>query len=426
MPTELFEKNHGHPYESNTKCNNSIKTTCCDADDKEKNTTQDSYTTVNENNTGSKKSEINPLTSDFRIQNSSKSPELTSGQKQPHLSCEYGYSSSNISDDEIDDSDGSSEYIRKRVAELNAELLKEKQSSVEDYQKRKPRVNFHSQLVYSRTISENSYEDLCNSDRDEKYHLAQKEQNNDDTTDHKPNISMRSRDFGVIESATSKQEGISNVEKTNGPLNDNICVFAPKGDVTKTQKSQKPSSRTDNRRTIKKSNNIRTDQKNATPYNSSSLNNKVSSCGLNDKDRENAIKAWHQAKNREYMKRKIEESEKRKREEEYARKKEIENQKIREKKFTEWLRNKSLQKRYEEEMRRRENEERNCLTVVHSRKACEKAFKQWLRRKNREAEEEVKRANERMKITRKLMRNHYNSQKLLQSIQKAGLFEILC
>nr|CAH8874146.1 unnamed protein product [Trichobilharzia regenti] len=394
MPTELFEKNHGHPYESNTKCNNSIKTTCCDADDKEKNTTQDSYTTVNENNTGSKKSEINPLTSDFRIQNSSKSPELTSGQKQPHLSCEYGYSSSNISDDEIDDSDGSSEYIRKRVAELNAELLKEKQSSVEDYQKRKPRVNFHSQLVYSRTISENSYEDLCNSDRDEKYHLAQKEQNNDDTTDHKPNISMRSRDFGVIESATSKQEGISNVEKTNGPLNDNICVFAPKGDVTKTQKSQKPSSRTDNRRTIKKSNNIRTDQKNATPYNSSSLNNKVSSCGLNDKDRENAIK--------------------------------IENQKIREKKFTEWLRNKSLQKRYEEEMRRRENEERNCLTVVHSRKACEKAFKQWLRRKNREAEEEVKRANERMKITRKLMRNHYNSQKLLQSIQKAGLFEILC
>ncbi|VDQ05009.1 unnamed protein product [Trichobilharzia regenti] len=104
----------------------------------------------------------------------------------------------------------------------------------------------------------------------------------------------------------------------------------------------------------------------------------------------------------------------------------IENQKIREKKFTEWLRNKSLQKRYEEEMRRRENEERNCLTVVHSRKACEKAFKQWLRRKNREAEEEVKRANERMKITRKLMRNHYNSQKLLQSIQKAGLFEILC
>ncbi|CAH8873647.1 unnamed protein product [Trichobilharzia szidati] len=415
MPTELFEKNHGHPYESNAKCNNSIKTTSCDVDDKEKNKTQ-----------GSKKSEINPLTSDICIQNSSKSPELTSGQKQPHLSDEYDYSSSNISDDETDDSDGSSEYIRKRVAELNAELLKEKESSAEDYQKRKPRVNFHSQLVISRTISENSCEDLSDSNRDEKYHLAKIEQNNDDTTDYKPNISVRSKDFSVTEIATSNQEGTSNVKRINGPLNDNICVFTPKGDVTKTQKSQKHSSRTDNRRTIQKSNITRTDQKNARPRTSSSVNNKVSSCGLNDKDRENAIKAWHQAKNREYLKRKIEESEKRKREEEYARKKEIENQKIREKKFTDWLRNKSLQKRYEEEMRRRENEERNYLTVVHSRKACEKAFKQWLRRKNREAEEEVKRANERMKITRQLMRNHYNSQKLLQTIQKTGLFEILC
>ncbi|CAH8657424.1 unnamed protein product [Schistosoma haematobium] len=103
----------------------------------------------------------------------------------------------------------------------------------------------------------------------------------------------------------------------------------------------------------------------------------------------------------------------------------IADKKSREQKLSNWLRAKVLQRKSEEEMRRYENEEQQHLNVVHSREACEQAFKQWLKRKNREAKEQKRRAKERMKITRQLMRGNHDWQQFMKNIRKFDVFKIL-
>ncbi|CAH8634462.1 unnamed protein product [Schistosoma guineensis] len=103
----------------------------------------------------------------------------------------------------------------------------------------------------------------------------------------------------------------------------------------------------------------------------------------------------------------------------------IADKKSRDQTLSNWLRAKVLQRKSEEEMRRYENEEQQHLNVVHSREACEQAFKQWLKRKNREAKEQKRRAKERMKITRQLMRGNHDWQQFMKNIRKFDVFKIL-
>ncbi|CAH8642667.1 unnamed protein product [Schistosoma curassoni] len=315
--------------------------------------------------------------------------ELRKDNEIRHLSNDQNNIELNLAEDETYDSDDSNAYVRRRVAELNLELSKEKEYFADNYEKKTGRVNFHPQLFYSRIISQNSCEDLNDFSEDEINELKNLSHNEDDTMNKsimKANprysqqrtsvipgpVNISENNLGGYESLISKE---SNVEEADKNLIDNTNVTHT-DEVTRTKKYRKtPINERDNNITkiITKHNN----------------NDKP----LTEKAKENSIQ--------------------------------IADKKSRDHKLSNWLRAKVLQRKSEEEMRRYENEEQQHLNVVHSREACEQAFKQWLKRKNLEAKEQKRRAKERMKITRQLMRGNHDWQQFMKNIRKFDVFKIL-
>ncbi|CAH8647252.1 unnamed protein product [Schistosoma bovis] len=315
--------------------------------------------------------------------------ELRKDNEIRHLSNDQNNIELNLAEDETYDSDDSNAYVRRRVAELNLELSKEKEYFADNYEKKTGRVNFHPQLFYSRIISQNSCEDLNDFSEDEINEMKNLSHNEDDTMNKsimKANprysqqrtsvipgpVNISENNLGGYESLISKK---SNVEEADKNLIDNTYVTHT-DEVTRTKKYRKtPINERDNNITkiITKHNN----------------NDKP----LTEKAKENSIQ--------------------------------IADKKSRDHKLSNWLRAKVLQRKSEEEMRRYENEEQQHLNVVHSREACEQAFKQWLKRKNREAKEQKRRAKERMKITRQLMRGNHDWQQFMKNIRKFDVFKIL-
>lgn len=106
--------------------------------------------------------------------------ELRNNNEILHLSNDQSNNELNLAEDETYDSDDSNAYVRRRVAELNLELSKEKEHFVDNYEKKTGRVNFHPQLFYSRIISQNSCEELNDFSEDEINELK-KLSHNDDT-----------------------------------------------------------------------------------------------------------------------------------------------------------------------------------------------------------------------------------------------------
>ncbi|CAH8623604.1 unnamed protein product [Schistosoma intercalatum] len=295
----------------------------------------------------------------------------------------------NLAEDETYDSDDSNAYVRRRVAELNLELSKEKEYFADNYEKKTGRVNFHPQLFYSRIISQNSCEDLNDFSEDEINELKNVSHNEDDTmnksimnanprysqqrtSDIPGPVNISENNLGGYESLISKE---NNVEEADKNLNDNTNVT---DEVTRTKKYRKtPINERDNN--ITKIITMRFQNNNDKP--------------LTEKSKENSIQ--------------------------------IADKKSRDQKLSNWLRAKVLQRKSEGEMRRYENEEQQHLNVVHSREACEQAFKQWLKRKNREAKEQKRRAKERMKITRQLVRGNHDWQQFMKNIRKFDVLKIL-
>ncbi|CAH8622507.1 unnamed protein product [Schistosoma intercalatum] len=308
----------------------------------------------------------------------------------------------NLAEDETYDSDDSNAYVRRRVAELNLELSKEKEYFADNYEKKTGRVNFHPQLFYSRIISQNSCEDLNDFSEDEINELKNVSHNEDDTmnksimnanprysqqrtSDIPGPVNISENNLGGYESLISKE---NNVEEADKNLNDNTNVT---DEVTRTKKYRKtPINERDNN--ITKIITMRvSDQKTERTCNSQFQNNNDKP--LTEKSKENSIQ--------------------------------IADKKSRDQKLSNWLRAKVLQRKSEGEMRRYENEEQQHLNVVHSREACEQAFKQWLKRKNREAKEQKRRAKERMKITRQLVRGNHDWQQFMKNIRKFDVLKIL-
>ncbi|CAH8623589.1 unnamed protein product [Schistosoma intercalatum] len=322
----------------------------------------------------------------------------------------------NLAEDETYDSDDSNAYVRRRVAELNLELSKEKEYFADNYEKKTGRVNFHPQLFYSRIISQNSCEDLNDFSEDEINELKNVSHNEDDTmnksimnanprysqqrtSDIPGPVNISENNLGGYESLISKE---NNVEEADKNLNDSKQTFKQMinnlfldtnvtDEVTRTKKYRKtPINERDNN--ITKIITMRvSDQKTERTCNSQFQNNNDKP--LTEKSKENSIQ--------------------------------IADKKSRDQKLSNWLRAKVLQRKSEGEMRRYENEEQQHLNVVHSREACEQAFKQWLKRKNREAKEQKRRAKERMKITRQLVRGNHDWQQFMKNIRKFDVLKIL-
>ncbi|CAI2734308.1 unnamed protein product [Schistosoma spindalis] len=297
--------------------------------------------------------------------------ELRNNNEILHLSNDQSNNELNLAEDETYDSDDSNAYVRRRVAELNLELSKEKEHFVDNYEKKTGRVNFHPQLFYSRIISQNSCEELNDFSEDEINELK-KLSHNDDTM----NKSIMNA------SPQSSQRRTSDIP---GPVNiseDNLG-----GQQSLTLKENN----------IEESDRNLTDDINVTPTDDVTWTKKYRTTSINEQDN-NITKIIT---------------------------KHIADKNSRDQKLSNWLRAKVLQRKSEEEMRRYKNEEQQHLNVVHSREACEQAFTQWLKRKNREAKEQKRRAKGRMKITRQLMRGNHDWQQFMKTIQKFDVFKIL-
>ncbi|RTG83311.1 uncharacterized protein DC041_0012450 [Schistosoma bovis] len=295
--------------------------------------------------------------------------ELRKDNEIRHLSNDQNNIELNLAEDETYDSDDSNAYVRRRVAELNLELSKEKEYFADNYEKKTGRVNFHPQLFYSRIISQNSCEDLNDFSEDEINEMKNLSHNEDDTMNKsimKANprysqqrtsvipgpVNISENNLGGYESLISKK---SNVEEADKNLIDNKQTFKQMinnlfldtyvthtDEVTRTKKYRKtPINERDNNITKIITKHV-SNQKNERTCNSQFQNNNDKP--LTEKAKENSIQ--------------------------------IADKKSRDHKLSNWLRAKVLQRKSEEEMRRYENEEQQHLNVVHSREACEQAFKQ--------------------------------------------------
>ncbi|CAH8631664.1 unnamed protein product [Heterobilharzia americana] len=348
MPNEANEENHTDLHERNLTVNDNIDSSCGDLDTVETNTHLIESILMKANQEGSQDSEINvQILEDNIIQN-----DLNAQETDNH---EFLNHDSNFKEDENDDSDDSSEYIRRRVAELNAELLKEKEYYAENHEKR-TRVNFHPQLVQSWIINENGCEELLDFSRNEGYELTRTNQSSNESINtadvstgtgsyQRSNTSVipqsvENNETNNFSQRISNQESNNSVKAIEKQLTDNKNKVTRQGDEKKKQKYRDDLLCKD----MTETNIPKRDQKNGRLRSSGSGNYRETSCRPSETEKEAAIK--------------------------------LENKKLREKKFTDWLKAKSLQKQHEEEMIRRENEERDYLMVVHSRKACDKAFKQ--------------------------------------------------
>uniref|UniRef100_A0A5K4F431 Pre-mRNA-splicing factor SYF2 n=1 Tax=Schistosoma mansoni TaxID=6183 RepID=A0A5K4F431_SCHMA len=261
----------------------------------------------------------------------------------------------NPTENETYDSDDSNAYVRRRVAELNLELSKEKEYFADSYEKKTGRVNFHPQLFYSRIISQDSCEDLNDFSEDEMNELTKLSHNDGDTVS-KPimNANLRHSQqrtsvipgpVNITENNLGRQASLilkeNNVEEPDRNSTDNVNITRT-DDVTKKKKHRTASINEQDNNVTKIITKHVSNQNNERIRNSQSQysNDKP----LTEKEKENSIQIAD--KNRS------------------------------DQKVSNWLRAKVLQRKGEEEMKRYENEEQQYLNVVHSREACEQAFKQ--------------------------------------------------
>ncbi|CAH8643040.1 unnamed protein product [Schistosoma margrebowiei] len=138
--------------------------------------------------------------------------ELRKDNKILHLSNDQNKIELNLAEDETYDSDDSNAYVRRRVAELNLELSKEKEYFADNYEKKTGRVNFHPQLFYSRIICQNSCEDLNDFSEDEINELKKLSHNDDDDTMNK---SIMNANPKYSQQRTSVIPGPVNISENN-------------------------------------------------------------------------------------------------------------------------------------------------------------------------------------------------------------------
>uniref|UniRef100_A0A5K4F5K8 Pre-mRNA-splicing factor SYF2 n=2 Tax=Schistosoma mansoni TaxID=6183 RepID=A0A5K4F5K8_SCHMA len=224
----------------------------------------------------------------------------------------------NPTENETYDSDDSNAYVRRRVAELNLELSKEKEYFADSYEKKTGRVNFHPQLFYSRIISQDSCEDLNDFSEDEMNELTKLSHNDGDTVS-KPimNANLRHSQqrtsvipgpVNITENNLGRQASLilkeNNVEEPDRNSTDNVNITRT-DDVTKKKKHRTASINEQDNNVTKIITKHVSNQNNERIRNSQSQysNDKP----LTEKEKENSIQTWHRLKHQEHMKVKVEE-----------------------------------------------------------------------------------------------------------------------